>query len=138
MIKRPLCTAAVLYLCIQTILTAGFHIPSDVKPGGLEMALEQASDEESGRKTKESPKKRTGLNSEVSLIGTVYRREEKPDYNVLYLKDSQVLLNKQIYQESKILVYVETETQVKIRNVEQTETQSKIQNKEQTQDQPFP
>lgn len=135
MIKRPLCTAAVLYLCIQTILTAGFHIPSDVKPGGLEMALEQASDEKSGRKTKESPKKRTGLNSEVSLIGTVYRREEKPDYNVLYLKDSQVLLNKQIYQESKILVYVETETQVKIRNVEQTETQSKIQNKEQTQDQ---
>ena len=132
MIKRPLCTAAVLYLCIQTILTAGFHIPSDVKSGGLEMALEQSLDEESGRKTKESPKKRTGLNSEVSLIGTVYRREEKPDYNVLYLKDSQVLLNEQIYQESKILVYVKTETQVKIRNVEQTEAQVKIKNVEQT------
>ncbi len=95
MIKRPLCAAAVLYLCVQTILTAGFRAAKDPKPGGMETAL--------------------GQESKVTLTGTVYKREEKPDYNVLYLKDNHVLLNNQIYQESKILVYIETENRSKNR-----------------------
>lgn len=116
MIKRPLCTAAVLYLCIQAILTAGFHIAPDLRPGSLEIALEQASDEKKGPAAGKESGQKAGKSSQVTLAGTVYRREEKPDYKVLYLKDNQVLLNNRIYQESKILVYVETENQVKVKN----------------------
>lgn len=116
MIKRPLCTAAVLYLCIQAILTAGFHIAPDLRPGSLEIALEQASDEKKGPAAGKESGQKAGKSSQVTLAGTVYRREEKPDYKVLYLKDNQVLLNNRIYQESKILVYVETENQVKIKD----------------------
>lgn len=111
MIKRPLCAAAVLYLCVQTILTAGLHLAKDLRPGGLESALGQTSVEKKGKET--GPK--AGQESKVLLVGNVYRREEKPDYNVLYLKDSQVLLNDQIYQEPKILVYIETENRSKNR-----------------------
>lgn len=96
MIKRPLCVAAVLFLCIQAVLVGGFHIAPDLKPSALERAL----------KTK----------STAVLSGTVVRREEKPDYKVLYLKDVQVLLNNKIYQESKTLVHIETTTPIPIGN----------------------
>lgn len=96
MIKRPLCTAAVLFLCIQAVLTVGFQISSDLKSDDFEKNLDYKSD--------------------VILTGTVCRREEKPDYNILYLKDNRVLLKKRIYQESKILVYIETTNHIAIGN----------------------
>lgn len=96
MIKRPLCTAAVLFLCIQAVLTGGFQISSDLKSDDFEKNLDYKSD--------------------VILTGTVCRREEKPDYNILYLKDNRVLLKKRIYQESKILVYIETTNHIAIGN----------------------
>lgn len=94
--KRPLCAAALLFLCIQAIMVGGFRIALDLKPTRLEQDLKNKS--------------------AVALIGTVYRREEKPDYNILYLKDNQVLLNNKIYRESKILVYIETKNHIKIGN----------------------
>lgn len=96
MIKRPLCAAALLFLCIQAVLVGVFHIAQDLKPSALEREL----------KSKRA----------VVLSGTVTRREEKPDYKVLYLKDAQVLLDNKIYQESKILVYIETSTHISIGN----------------------
>lgn len=96
MVKRPLCTAAVFFLCIQAVLTGWFHKAEDLKPTRLETAI--------------------GTEEQVTLEGTVYRREKKPEYNVVYLKDNSVQLNKQIYQESKILVYIETENHISIGN----------------------
>lgn len=96
MIKRPLCAAAVLFLCIQAVITGGlFHAP-DQKPAAFEKNLEYKSG--------------------VVLTGTVCRREEKPDYTILYLKDNRVLMKKRIFQESKILVYIETTNHISIGN----------------------
>lgn len=96
MIKRPLCAAAVLFLSLQAILAGGLRIAPDLKPSDLEQHLE-------GGET-------------VTLEGTVYRREEKPDYRVLYLKDNRVRHSNKIFQESKILVYIETANHIKIGN----------------------
>lgn len=96
MIKRPLCAAAVLFLGIQAVLAGGFHIASDWKPTRLESSI--------------------GSREDAVLEGTVYRREEKPNCRVLYLKDNIVHLKNQIFQESKILVYIQTDHQTAIGN----------------------
>ena len=96
MIKRPLCAAAVLFLGIQTVLAGGFHIAPDWKPTRLETGI--------------------GGKEDVVLEGTIYRREEKPNCRVLYLKDNLVHLKNQIFQESKILVYIQTEHYTAIGN----------------------
>ena len=96
MIKRPLCAAAVLFLGIQTVLAGGFHIAPDWKPTRLESGI--------------------GGKGKVVLDGTIYRREEKPNCRVLYLKDNLVHLKNQIFQESKILVYIQTEHHTAIGN----------------------
>ncbi|MBA4698168.1 MAG: DNA internalization-related competence protein ComEC/Rec2 [Ruminococcus sp.] len=96
MIKRPLCMASVLFLGIQAILVGRFHLASDWKPSRLEKSIEGKA--------------------QVVLGGTVYRREEKAEYEVLYLKNNQVHLKNQIFQESKILVYIKTKNQALIGN----------------------
>lgn len=96
MIKRPLCAAAVLFLGIQTVLAGGFHIAPDWKPTRLESGI--------------------GGKEKVVLDGTIYRREEKQNCRVLYLKDNLVHLKNQIFQESKILVYIQTEHHTAIGN----------------------
>lgn len=96
MIKRPLCAAAVLFLGIQAVLAGGFHLASDWKPTRLESSA--------------------GSRGDAVLEGTVYRREEKPNCRVLYLKDNIVHLKNQIFQESKILVYIQTDHQTAIGN----------------------
>lgn len=82
MIKRPLCLAAVLFLGIQVFLVGGLH---KWKPSPLERNVKEGET--------------------VTLSGTVYRREERPDYQTFYLTDVHVRLEKQIIDESKILVY---------------------------------
>lgn len=96
MIKRPLCMASVLFLGIQAILAGRFHLASDWKPSSLEKSIEDKA--------------------QAVLEGTVYRREEKAEYEVLYLKNNQVHLKNQIFQESKILVYIKTKNQALIGN----------------------
>lgn len=96
MIKRPLCAAALLFLIIQAVIAGGFHIAPGLKPSKLEQKLKNKST--------------------AVLAGTVIRREEKPDYKALYLKDVQVLLNNKIYQESKVLVYIKTTNHISIGN----------------------
>lgn len=86
MIKRPLCLAAVLFLGIQMIFVGGFQKKDDKEPFLLE------------RNIKEGEK--------VSVTGTVYRREERPDYRTLYLTDVHVCQEEQFIEESKILVYI--------------------------------
>lgn len=89
MIKRPLCLTAVLFLGIQTVLTAGGQIAGDLEPSALEMSAEEGDC--------------------LLLTGKVSRREEKPDYQVYYLTDNQIRLENQIIKESKILVYIKHE-----------------------------
>lgn len=96
MIKRPLCAAAVFFLGIQAVLACGFQTSKDLKPTLLETALES---EET-----------------VKLEGTVFRREEKPEYKVLYLKDNSIYLKNQLFRESKILVYIKTNDPISIGN----------------------
>lgn len=95
-VNRPLCLAALLLIGIQAVLTGGFRIARDLKPSGLELAA------------------REGEN--VSLVGTVARREEKAKYQVYYLTDNQVRLNNQIIKESKVLVYIKREESQNIQN----------------------
>lgn len=96
MIKRPLCLAAVLLIGIQAVFTGGLRMAKELKPSGLELAAREGED--------------------VSLVGTVARREEKPKYQVYYLTDNQVRLENQIIEESKILVYIKREESQNIQN----------------------
>lgn len=89
MVKRPLCLAAVLLIGIQAALVGGFRMAKDLKPSALELAAEEKD--------------------AICLAGTVFRREEKPKYQVYYLTDNRIRLEDQIIEESKILVYVKRE-----------------------------
>lgn len=86
MIKRPMCLAAVILLCIQMILTGGFQIAKDLKSSDIEKNIKEGA--------------------YVELLGTIFRRNEKSEYQIIYLTDVQVCYNKQILNESKILVYI--------------------------------
>lgn len=96
MIKRPLCAASLFFLGIQAILTGGVHLSPDRPPLGLEKQIEGKAP--------------------VILEGTVCRREEKAEYEALYLKNNQIHFNNQVFYESKVLVYIETKNQTKIGN----------------------
>lgn len=86
MIKRPLCLAAVLILGIQMVLTGVFQMAEDLKP---------------------SPLERTAADGDkVILSGIVYKREERPKNQMLYLTDVQIRREEQLINESKILVYI--------------------------------
>lgn len=87
MIKRPLCIAAVAFLSAQAILAwNGFS--EDLKPSGLEQSAHEGDN--------------------VSMTAVVFRREEKQNSQVYYLKDCEVHLGKQILYENKILIYFKT------------------------------
>lgn len=86
MIKRPLCLIAVLILGIQVLWAGGFRKAKDLKPSPIEKA--SVSEET------------------VTVEGTVYRREERPEYQMCYLTKNQICLKQQIIYESKILVYI--------------------------------
>lgn len=99
MIKRPLCLAAVLFLGIQVIFTGRFQKDECLKSSLLEEKMKEGE--------------------RVSVMGTVSRREERPDYQTLYLTEVQVCQDEQFIYESKILVYIkqkETQKNISIGN----------------------
>lgn len=96
MIKRPLCLATVLFLGIQVFFAGGFQ-----KEEKMESSL---------------PEQKIKEGTRVSVTGTVYRREEKPDYQTLYLTDVQVCQEEQFIDESKILVYIKQYQIQKLKN----------------------
>lgn len=86
MIKRPLCLIAVLILGIQAFRVGGGQKVKDLNP---------------------SPIEKTAVSGEtVTVEGTVYRREERSEYQMYYLTENQICLKQQIIYESKILVYI--------------------------------
>ncbi len=86
MTRRPLCLAAVFILGIQLVLVGVLQMAEDLKP---------------------SPLEQTAADGDMAaLSGRVYRREERPDYQMFYLADVQIRRDKQIINESKILVYI--------------------------------
>lgn len=95
--------AALLFVGLQAVLTWGAGGSS--RPGSLEQNI--------------GPKEKTALE------GTVCRREERPDYQILYLKDNTVRIRNKIYHESKLLVYVKTKNQTKIGNRIQIQGEAK-------------
>lgn len=111
-IKRPLCLASVLFLTVQAVLVGGFRIAKDLKPS----ELEQTAVEGDG----------------VMVTGTVYRREEKPKYQVYYLTDNHVRLEdhfkKSEIEESGILVYIRRQDSEKTEkvNIDNKETSGRI------------
>lgn len=99
MIKRPLCLVCMLILMIQVILQGGFQ-ENDLEFSSLEHNIEDGSF--------------------VEIRGTVSRREEKTEYQTLYLTDVQICYNERILEESKILVYIEqnnTKSKLNIENI---------------------
>ena len=86
MIKRPLCLIAVVILGIQAFRVGGVQKVKDLNP---------------------SPIEKTAVSGEtVTVEGTVYRREERSEYQMYYLTENQICLKQQIIYESKILVYI--------------------------------
>lgn len=110
MVKRPLCLAAVLLVSLQAVLVGGFRIVKDLKPSPLELYAEEGKD--------------------ITLVGTVSRREEKPEYQVYYLTDNQIRLEDQIVNESKILVYIKREKSQIAQNESDIENKVNVESRE--------
>ena len=84
--KRPLCLASVVFLGIWLFLAGGLQFSEDQKPSPLEQYTRDG---------------------ELILQGTVSKREERPEYQMLSLTDVQIRHKEQFIAESKLLVYVE-------------------------------
>lgn len=85
--KRPLCLASVVFLGIWLFLAGGLQFSEDQKPSPLEQYTRDGD--------------------ELILQGTVSKREERPEYQMLCLTDVQIRHKEQFIAESKLLVYVE-------------------------------
>lgn len=87
MIKRPLCTACLIFLAIQAVRVFGLKSAEDLQPSALEYAVSEGT--------------------RVSLTGTVCKKEEKEKVTAVFLKDNAVFVREDHINESKLLVYVE-------------------------------
>ncbi len=106
MIKRPLCMAAVLLVCVQAAGVCFIKPPKSQKPSALEQTVQAGA--------------------EVTVTGTVSRKEEKPEYCTLYLQDNHVRSLNKSFHESSILVYIETKNQPLIGNKIQVTGQADV------------
>lgn len=104
MIKRPLCTACILFLVVQAVRVCIFQDAEDLKPSALESAVSEGTP--------------------LALTGTVSRIEEKEKVTAVFLDDNAVSASGQQISEPKLLVYFnpdEIQTKVNIGNVIQVE-----------------
>lgn len=87
MIKRPLCTACLIFLIIQAVRVFGLKSAEELQPSALEKAVTEGT--------------------RLSLTGTVCKKEEKEKVTAVFLKDNAVFVREDHINESKLLVYVE-------------------------------
>ena len=87
MIKRPLCTACLIFLIIQAVRVFGLKSAEELQPSALEKAVTEGT--------------------RLSLTGTVCKKEEKEKGTAVFLKDNAVFVREDHINESKLLVYVE-------------------------------
>lgn len=70
------------------------------------------------RELRPSPLERVGGRGENAVVaGTVYKKEIKADYQVLYLKDNSIYYQKHTLKESKIIIYDKEKKNIRIGNV---------------------
>lgn len=131
--KRPLCAAAVFFLCVQAVLVGVFGFAPELKTTELEALVRGWTKSEAVSDVNRADSKAAAEQGEgkAVILGTVYRREKKPNYEMFYLKDSQVLFGTQSCQESKILVYVKVDSKKiqKSSGTEKTEGQIAVGNR---------
>ena len=104
MIRRPLCTACILFLIVQAVRVCVFQCAEDQKPSALESAVSEGT--------------------RLTLTGTVDRIEEKNKVTALFLEDNAVSASGQQISEPSILVYInpdEIQKKINIGNVIQVE-----------------
>ena len=104
MIRRPLCTACILFLIVQAVRVCVFQCAEDQKPSALESAVSEGT--------------------RLTLTGTVDRIEEKNKVTALFLEDNAVSATGQQISEPSILVYInpdEIQKKINIGNVIQVE-----------------
>ena len=104
MIRRPLCTACILFLIVQAVRVCVFQCAEDQKPSALESAVSEGT--------------------RLTLTGTVDRIEEKNKVTALFLEDNAVSASGQQISEPSILVYInpdEIKKKINIGNVIQVE-----------------
>ena len=104
MIRRPLCTACILFLIVQAVRVCVFQCAEDQKPSALESAVSEGT--------------------RLTLTGTVDRIEEKNKVTALFLEDNAVSALGQQISEPSILVYInpdEIKKKINIGNVIQVE-----------------
>lgn len=86
MIRRPLCTACILFLVVQAVRVCVFQCAEDQRPSALESAVSEGT--------------------RLTLTGTVSRIEEKNKVTAVYLEDNAVSALGQQISEPNILVYI--------------------------------
>ncbi len=101
--NRPLCS-----ICLILFLLAG----AGIHAGGRRLVKE----------LRPSPLETTAYGGEsICLTGRVYEKEMKDKYQILYLKDNSINIQRQSLKESRIIIYDELKTKVHIGQLVQAE-----------------
>ncbi len=94
--NRPLlytCLVILLFISLA-VLCGESRIIKELAPSPLETAAPQ--------------------NGAVTVLGEVYRIEQKTEYQALFLKDNSIQYQSKTFQESKIIVYTDSEIKINI------------------------
>lgn len=91
-----LCLAVFLLLC-AAVFGAGERFLADLAPSALERWVKE--------------------DETVCFSGRVYQKEQREDYQILYLKNISMQTKEQSFQESQLMVYDDQKTELKIGSI---------------------
>lgn len=94
--KRPLATAALIFIIIEIIISGGLKLLNNGDPPDI-LSIHKNK-------------------CKAVVIGTVIKKDEKEKNNCLYLKNVKIIIDDHIYSKSKILAYTGKNQQIKIGN----------------------
>lgn len=95
---RPLCMISLLLVLTYSavIVTGGAKFVKELRPSGIEVHVPDGEN--------------------IQVAGEVYQKEEKEDYQILYLKNNSVNYQEQSFKESKLIIYDEKKEKACIGN----------------------
>lgn len=95
---RPLCMISLLLVLIYSavIVIGGAKFVKELRPSGIEVHVPDGEN--------------------IQVAGEIYQKEEKEDYQILYLKNNSVNYQEQSFKESKLIIYDEKKEKTCIGN----------------------
>ena len=97
--NRPLCTIClvIFFMIYSLVNVGGAKFVKDLRPSVLEYRLREADS--------------------IELTGQIYKKEQKENYQILYLKNNSIYYQNKSLKESKIIIYDQSKESLAIGNI---------------------